>query len=86
MKAYLVAVGDAISQLLNAVFLNSRNPNQAISSRCWEQRYHWFFRRLKKVIDWVAYKVFKQDNHCEKSWQRDLERAEAFVRTQKQGA
>ena len=58
---YLIRVGDAVSQLLNVVFLFSQNPNESISGRCYRMRHkkQWQIalvqtkKRAKSVAAWV---------------------------------
>lgn len=74
MRNYLLTVGDASSQLLNAVVFNSGNANESLSGRCWRQREHWFFGNLRHAIDTGAL-VFGDTNHCVSAYRNDVERA-----------
>lgn len=63
LKAYLLRVGDAISQLTNTMLLNG-HPNESISGRAWRTRSVWY-----KVIDLLFW--FDPD-HCKVSHENDL--------------
>ncbi len=76
---YFHTVGDALSQLLNAVLFHSGNANESLSGRCWRQREHWFFGRLKVVLD-VSAGVFGDVDHCENSHLSDVARASTTLR------
>ena len=60
---WLMKSGDALSQLVNAVFLNG-NPNESISGRAWRTRSIWY-----KVIDALLW--FDKD-HCKNSYNNDI--------------
>jgi hypothetical protein len=60
---YLIRLGDALSQLLNVIFLNG-HPNESISGRAWRTQSRWRF-----VIDTIFW--FDQD-HCKTSHENDL--------------
>lgn len=75
MKKYLLTVGDALSQLLNAVVFFSGNANESLSGRCWRQRDHWLFGTLRKGIDWLFRVVARQRDHCEWAFKNDIIRA-----------
>jgi len=74
MRRYLLTVGDASSQLLNAAVFNSGNANESLSGRCWRQREHWFFGNLRPAIDRV-FLALGDTNHCASSYHNDVERA-----------
>lgn len=70
MKDYLVRVGNALSQLLNTVFLNG-HPNESISGRSYREGWH----TAQKVIDTI---FWFDPEHCmnshlnERVWCRAL--------------
>ena len=70
MINYLVRIGDAISQLLNVVFLLSKNPNESISGRCYRMRHkqHWHIAMV--VIDFLFSGV--EQEHCQKAYDNDV--------------
>lgn len=70
---YLITVGDAFSQLLNATLFFSQNANQSLSARCHENRDALLFKYLGIGID-AVFSVFGEDNHCERSYKRDIAR------------
>ena len=74
MKDYFNTIGDGLSQLLNAVLFNSGNANESLSGRCFRQRDHWFFGRLEVVIN-ALFNWFGQEDHCERAYATDLNRA-----------
>lgn len=78
MSQYFKTGGDALSQLVNAWVFRSGNANESLSGRCWNQREHWFFGRLRPVIDQI-FVWFGEEDHCEKSYWRDVARAEALL-------
>lgn len=80
---YFISCGDALSQLVNAVVFFSGNANQSLSARCYEQRDHWFFGRLKVVVDKI-FLFFGDDNHCESSYRRELALCHRRIRSQRE--
>jgi len=77
---YLHTIGDALSQLLNAIVFGSDNANESLSGRCYRQRDHWFFGILMKGINAIA-KLLGDINHCENAYQNDLRRARKLIRS-----
>lgn len=76
MKRYLMTVGDALSQLGNAVFFNSGNANESISGRAYRQRNDsrvWRWAYL--AINWVFWVVAGQSDHCRDAHEADRTRA-----------
>lgn len=74
-KQRALKVGDALSQLFNVLLfpnINDTNANESISGRCY--RCKW---KLMKIIDLIA-SPFER-NHCELSYLKDYERAEALL-------
>ncbi len=76
---YFHTLGDALSQLLNALLFHSGNANESLSGRCWRQRDHWFFGRLRVVVDALS-RLVGETEHCEKSHAADVARASATLR------
>lgn len=66
---YFITVGDIFSTFLNHVLLLSFDGNQSLSGRCFENRHHWFFGSLRKIIDFIFTKW--EEDHCEKSFISD---------------
>jgi len=77
---YLHRIGDALSQLLNVIVFNSKNPNESISGRSWRMRHCYFWGKMRVLIDWLA-SPFEED-HCQKSHQADVSRAARLLREQ----
>ncbi len=75
---YLISVGDALSQLLNALVFVSLNANESLSGRCWRMRDHWFYGALRKIID-LVFKLFGNSNHCRGAFENDVKRARILV-------
>lgn len=67
---YLISVGDAASQLLNALVFFSFDANQSLSGRCWEHRDHWFYGPLGEGIDLIF-----GGGHCCEASRKDTLRA-----------
>ena len=71
---YLIRVGDAVSQLLNVVFLFSQNPNESISGRCYRMRHkkQWQIAlgQTKKLAKSVAAWVYVTQSYSRLSSQR----------------
>jgi hypothetical protein len=63
---YLIRIGDALSQLLNVVFLNG-HPNESLSGRAWRSRSVWY-----KVIDIL---LWFDKKHCESAYYNDIKYA-----------
>ena len=81
MTSRLIAVGDALSQLLNVAFLTNlkdTTSNESTSGRA--HRAGW--KRTEKFIDWVA-SPFEKD-HCRLAYENDVRRAEALVEYDRQ--
>lgn len=62
---YLSRVGIALSVLLNVILFGP--SNQTFSAR------NWMWKRKKKpnlvpVIDWIAYAIARDQDHCQTSW------------------
>lgn len=74
MKHYLLTVGDALSQLLNAAVFLSGNANESLSGRCFRQRDHWLYGRLQVMIDAVA-AMLGDYGHCARAHRKDVTRA-----------
>ena len=72
MTHRLVRAGDAVSQFCNVVFLNGE-ANESISGRCYREGW----KRAERFIDAIA-SPFESD-HCKKSFDKDLERAQKLV-------
>jgi len=77
---YLHRVGDALSQLLNVIVFNSKNPNESISGRSWRMRRYYFWGKMRVLIDWLA-SPFEED-HCQRSHEADVARAARLLREQ----
>lgn len=69
---YLIRVGDALSQLLNVIFLNG-DANESISGRAYRERW----RRTERTINWAL--SWLEDDHCYAAYLSDLERARELV-------
>jgi len=75
---YLIRVGDAVSQLLNVVFLWSQNPNESISGRCYRMRHKKQWSIAMTVIDFLFSPI--QVRHCEKAYDNDVLRASELLK------
>ncbi|MFA5630349.1 MAG: hypothetical protein WC997_02455 [Porticoccaceae bacterium] len=80
MKQYLITVGDALSQLLNVIIFFGSDANESISGRAHRQRYHWFWGKFRKVIDWV-FSWLGEAGHCESAYRADLSRAARLMQS-----
>jgi len=67
---YLIRIGDAISQLLNVVFLNG-HPNESLSGRAYRTHSVW-----RIVIDLVLW--FDKD-HCKTAHFNDVKYARTLI-------
>ena len=79
MKQYFFNLGNAISQLINVGLFMGGNANESISGRCWRQRSHWFFGRLRTTIDYVALLMGDED-HCWNSYCNEISNAMALLK------
>jgi hypothetical protein len=75
---YFIRVSDAVSQLLNVVFLFSQNPNESISGRCYRMRYKKQWQIAMAVIDFLFSPI--EVGHCEKSYDKDVLRASELLK------
>lgn len=73
--AYLLRVGDALSQLGN-VIIGGKNPNESISGRAWRLRSRTGWGIARKAIDLL---FFFDKNHCHMSYVADLQRARILI-------
>lgn len=71
MKAWLLGIGDALSQLANKVLFNG-NPNESLSGRAWRTGSVW-----RRVIDAI---LFWDEAHCEVSYLNDIRYARELLR------
>ena len=75
---YFIRVSDAVSQLLNVVFLFSQNPNESISGRCYRMRHKKQWKVAMAVIDFLFSPI--EVGHCEKSYDNDVLRASELLK------
>lgn len=76
--AYLIRVGDALSQLLNVALFFGQNPNESLSGRAYRlHKLSIFWHLLYLLINAI---FFLQTNHCFKAYRGDVERAKALIR------
>ena len=75
---YLIRIGDALSQLINVVFLFSQNPNESISGRCYRMRHKKQWSIAMTVIDFLFSPV--EVGHCEKAYDNDVLRASELLK------
>ena len=78
MMGYFIRIGDAISQLLNVVFLWSQNPNESISGRCYRMRHKKQWKIAMNVVDFMFSPV--EQEHCEKAYDNDVLRASELLK------
>jgi hypothetical protein len=83
--SYLISVGDATSQLLNATVFFSLNANQSLSGRCYTQRDEALFGTLRKVINWGAETIFNEEDHCREAYLSDIARASKLLADHEEG-
>jgi hypothetical protein len=76
--AYLLLVGDAVSQLLNVLVFFSTNPNESISGRSYRMRRNWFWGKMRVLIDFLLSPI--QKDHCRKAHDNDLSRAAMLLK------
>lgn len=76
--AYLLRVGDALSQLLNVVVFLSKNPNESLSGRSYRMRRKWFWGKMLILIDFLFLPFQKE--HCRKSHENDVKRASILLK------
>jgi hypothetical protein len=75
---YLIRVGDALSQLVNVVFLFGKNPNESISGRAYrlqDKNKAWMYVRV--TIDLLA-SVWEKE-HCKLAYEGDVRRAKELL-------
>lgn len=72
-RAYLISVGDALSQLVGRILTWTDNPNESISGAAWRQRCR--FPRVRKTID-----LLLGEDHCLDSYTNDLRRAYELIK------
>lgn len=77
--AYLSRAAAWFSQGINAVLLGGHH-DQTVSARCYVNRYERPWAYLRVGIDWFAFKVFKQQEHCKKSHEADVQWAQEVLR------
>ena len=66
---YVKAIFIALDQLVNAIFLGW--PDETLSSRA----YRWDVANIRhwprRVLDWVAWHIFRDRDHCFQSFQSE---------------
>ena len=73
----LKMIGSAASQLLNVITarnLDETGPNESISARSYRQGL-----RRRVWLDWAAWVIFGQYNHCKKAYMSDVQDAYALI-------
>ena len=75
---YLIRIGDALSQLINVVFLFSQNPNESISGRCYRMRHKKQWSIAMTVVDFLFSPI--EEAHCEKAYDNDVLRASELLK------
>ena len=66
----LIRIGDALSQLLNVVFLNG-HPNESLSGRAWRTKSVWYL-----IIDTI---LFFDKEHCLNAYTNDIKYAKDLL-------
>ena len=66
----LIKIGDALSQLLNVIFLDG-HPNESLSGRAWRTGSNWY-----KVIDFI---LWFDKNHCKVAYENDVKYAKSLL-------
>lgn len=78
VAAYLIRIGDCLSQLLNVVVFFGQNPNESVSGKAHRmRRISWQWAMLRSIINYI---FIWQFDHCRNSYMADLERARKTVR------
>lgn len=74
LKRYLWNLLIAVDQLLNVVV--GGYPDETFSARTWRKAEadQWFWRAMRRLIDWFFMKAFKQGEHCKKSYDSEAAR------------
>lgn len=74
--SYLMTVGDAVSQLGNALFFNSGNANESISGRSYAMKdQSKFWNCMYHFVNFILYPLAPGIDHCESAFHNDLVRA-----------
>ena len=64
-----------LTQSVN-VWIYQGDADESVSGRSWRLRDHsamgWLWGNQRKAIDWVFSKVFKQANHCKRTYDAEL--------------
>lgn len=77
-RTYFFTVGDALSQLSNAVLFNSKDANQSISGRSYRQKdSSWFWGKMYIFVNFLFQKV--DQDHCKASHDNEILRAKKFI-------
>ena len=72
MKLEQVAI--ALDQLLGAVFMNCM-ADETMSAKLWRCREQKrVYKVMQRTLDWVAWKVFGQRDHCMQSFISEINR------------
>ncbi len=59
----------AFDQQVNA--LRGGWADETISACCWRKREHWFWGKLRKLVD-IIFRPFDGKNHCEMAYYNEL--------------
>lgn len=75
MNRRLDNVTDAISQLVNTLFLphpHGTDANETVSGRCYRQGWYRAERIINAIVFWVP-------DHCRGAYEKDLDRARRLL-------
>jgi hypothetical protein len=74
LKRYFWYLLVAVDQLLNV--LVGGFPDETFSARTWRKAEagQWFWQALRRLIDGFFRLIFKQDDHCQKSYENEAVR------------
>lgn len=64
MWAYIVKIGNSLSQLLNVVFLNGE-PDECLSGRAYRTDTRWAIVTIDTIFFW-------DEDHCKSAYMNDL--------------
>lgn len=78
MKSYLLGVLIAVDQLANAILRGA--PDETMSSRAHRMRVKGqrFWGWTANVIDFVAWTVFMDEDHCKKAYESEMLRLQLW--------
>lgn len=80
LSSYFMTLGDASSQLVNALLFNSKNANESISGKSYANKDSSKAWNAAYLFINSIFSVFGQVDHCASAFYTDRERAKSLLK------